>query len=74
MRVGETYRLFPWSERSLGVFSAWWDRHARQVWADLRSNSQEQRLLLVYKIEEAPGAGPAPFNYLRHIHLRSQKK
>ena len=74
LRVGDTYRLFPWNERSMGVFSAWWDRHARQLWADMRNSKWEYRLLMVYKIEDAPGPGPAPQNYLREVYLRSQKK
>jgi len=74
LRVGETYRLFPWNERSMAVFSAWWDRHARQLWADMRNSKWEYRLLMVYKIEDAPGPGPAPQNYLRELYLRSQKK
>lgn len=73
LRVGDTYRLFPWSERSMAVFSAWWDRHARQVWADMRNSDREYRLLLVYEIGDAPGPGPAPHNYLRDIHLRNRK-
>lgn len=74
LRVGDIYRLFPWNERSMSVFSAWWDRHARQAWADMRNNNWEQRLLLVYRIEDKPAAGQAPVNYLRDIYLRSQKK
>jgi len=74
MRLKDSYRLLPWTEESIKVFNGWWAKYVSQLWSDVRQTQRDYRLLFVYTINDAPGAGPAAQNHLYDIYLRSQKK
>lgn len=69
VRLGRDYRMFYWDARARGVFDAFWDRHARSVFAfDEAQGGRVFNRVEVYELVDRlpPGVTPA-FNAVRDI-------
>lgn len=70
IRLGRSYGIFYWDERTRGVFNDFWNRHLREVFArDEREDGNLVNRVAVYELVQAlpPGASPA-FNLMELAH------
>ena len=73
IRLGRDYKMFYWDERARGVFYAFWERHAREVYAfDESQNGRVFNRIAVYELaEKLPAGAPPAFNVMKEYIMRN---
>ena len=73
IRLGRDSRMFYWDERARGVFYAFWERHAREVFGfDEAQNGRVFNRIAVYELaDKLPAGTPPAFNVMKEVIMKN---